>query len=148
MSKLLKLFMVLIAVAVFSIFALDVKAGIAEPGSDSDPLVTKSYVDKVVLNMKQYVDAMSGGSMSFEIVYIEKDQRIIGDKGSEIILRSGIATVVDSGNGGLADITAGKDTIDGENVIQNHLLIVPRDDGRGVKAETDNVVLLVRGGYT
>ena len=66
----------------------------------------------------------------------------------EIILRSRIGTVVDTGNGGLADITEGKDITNGENVLQNHLLIVPRDDGRGVKAVNSNVILLVKGGYT
>jgi hypothetical protein len=148
MSKLFKFFMVLMAVAVFSVFALNVKADMVEPGSESDPLVTKSYVDKVLFNLKQYVDSKPGGSASFEIVYMEQGQQVIGDKGTEIILRSGIATVVDSGNGGLADITEGKDIINGEDVLQNHLLIVPRDDGRGVKAENNNVVMLVKGGYT
>jgi hypothetical protein len=65
-----------------------------------------------------------------------------------MILRSGIASAVDSGMGGLADVTAGKDIRHGENISQNHLLIVPRDDGRGVRAENNNVVLMVRGGYT
>lgn len=148
MSKLLKLFMVIMAVAVFSIFALNADADIMEPGSESDPLVTKSYVDKVLFNLKQYVDSNSGGSASFEIVYMEQGQQVMGDKGTEIILRSGMAIVVDSGNGGLADITEGKDIISGENVMQNHLLIVPRDDGRGIKAENNNVVMLVKGDYT
>jgi hypothetical protein len=148
MSKMLKLFMIVIAVAVFSVFALGVKADVAEPGSESDPLVTKSYVDKVLYNLKQYVDSRSGGSPSFEIVYMEQGQQLIGDRGTEIILRSGIGTVVDIGNGGLADLTEGKDITNGESILQNHLLIVPRDDGRGVKAVNNNVILLVKGGYT
>ena len=73
---------------------------------------------------------------------------IIGDKGSELILRSGIATVVDNTGGGIADVTSGIDIIKGVSVPQNHLLIIPRDDGRGVKAENNNVVLLIRGTYT
>jgi hypothetical protein len=55
--------------------------------------------------------------------------------------------VVDSGNGGLANITEGKDITSGENVLQNHLLIIPRNDGRGVKAKNNNVILLVKGAY-
>ncbi|NLZ54615.1 MAG: hypothetical protein GX892_16045 [Thermoanaerobacteraceae bacterium] len=148
MSKLLKLFIMIVAVAVFSFFAINANADVAEPGSESDPIVTKSYVDKVLYNLKQYIDAKSGGSISFEIVYLEQGQQLIGDKGTELILRSGIASVVDSGSGGLADVTEGKDITNGENISQNHLLIVPREDGRGVKAETNNVVLLVKGGYT
>ncbi|AEE91814.1 conserved exported protein of unknown function [Tepidanaerobacter acetatoxydans Re1] len=148
MNKLLRFFMVIVAVVVFSIFALSVQADVTEPGSESDPLVTKSYVDKVLSNLKQYVDSKPGSSSGWEIVYMEQGQSLIGDKGTEIILRSGIATVVDEGNGGLADITEGKDIINGENVMQNHLLIVPRDDGRGVKAENNNVILLIKGSYT
>lgn len=148
MNKLLRFFMVIVAVVVFSVFALNVQADVAEPGSESDPLVTKSYVDKVLSNLKQYVDSKPSSSSGWEIVYMEQGQQLIGDKGTEMILRSGIAAVVDEGNGGLADITEGKDIVNGENVMQNHLLIVPRDDGRGVKAENNNVILLIKGSYT
>lgn len=148
MNKLLRFFMVIVAVVVFSVFALNVQADVAEPGSESDPLVTKSYVDKVLSNLKQYVDSKPSSSSGWEIVYMEQGQQLIGDKGTEMILRSGIAAVVDEGNGGLADITEGKDIVNGENVMQNHLLIIPRDDGRGVKAETNNVILLIKGSYT
>jgi len=148
MSKLEKLTLMLAAIVVFFLFAMSASADMAEPGSENDPIVTKSYVDKVFYDLKQYVDSKSSGSLSFEIVYLEKGQVLIGDKSTEIILRSGIASAVDSGMGGLADVTAGKDIKNGENIHQNHLLIVPRDDGRGVKAENNNVVLMVKGGYT
>ncbi|HHY70578.1 MAG TPA: hypothetical protein GX519_02750 [Thermoanaerobacterales bacterium] len=147
MSKYIKLRTVIITLAICFVFAICVKADMAEPGSESDPLVTKSYVDKVSFNLMQYVDSKSGGSASYEIVYMEQNQQLIGDMGTEIILRSGIAVVVDSGNGGLANITEGKDITSGENVLQNHLLIIPRNDGRGVKAKNNNVILLVKGAY-
>jgi len=150
MGKLEKLFLMIAAVAVFSFLAISASADVAEPGSEGDPLVTKSYVDKVIYSLKEYVDSKSGSfnSNSFEIVYLEQGQILIGDKSAEIILRSGIASAVDSGMGGLADVTGGKDLRNGENISQNHLLIVPRDDGRGVKAENNHVVLMVKGGYT
>lgn len=124
-------------------------ANVGEPGSQDDPLVTKSYVDKVVSELKSYLDESSSGNQSigtFEVVYLEKGDRLVAGKGTEIILRSGIATVVDSENGGIADVTDGKDLRRKERVPQNHLLIVPRDDGRGLIAET-NVVLTVRGSF-
>lgn len=136
------------AAVIFTVFSFNAKADVTEPGSNSDPLVSKSYVDKVLHSMKQYVDSRLGSSANYEIVYLEQNQELIGDMGTEIILRSGIATVVDSGNGGLADVTAGKDTSSGEAVMQNHLLIVPRDDSRGIKAENNSVIVLVRGSYT
>ncbi|SHM58585.1 hypothetical protein SAMN05660826_01415 [Caldanaerovirga acetigignens] len=124
-------------------------ANVGEPGSQDDPLVTKSYVDKVVSELKSYLDESSSGNQSigtFEVVYLEKGDRLVAGKGAEIILRSGIAKVVDSENGGIADVTDGKDLRRNERAPQNHLLIVPRDDGRGLIAET-NVVLTVRGSF-
>ena len=148
MAKLGRLFLIIVAVAVVSFFAMSAYANIAEPGSEADPLVSRSYVDKVFHSLREYVDSKSGGSSSFEIIYLEQGQVLIGNHSTEMILRSGIASAVDSGMGGLADVTVGKDIRHGENISQNHLLIVPRDDGRGVRAENNNVVLMVRGGYT
>lgn len=148
MSNRIKLSMTLLALFIFCVFALAVRADIKEPGSENDPLVTKSYVDKVFLNIKQYIDSKSSGSSNLEVVYLDKGQVALGEKGTEMILRSGIASVVDSAGGGLADVTSGNDLTKGSAVLQNHLLIVPRDDGRGLRAENNNVVLLVRGNYT
>ncbi len=84
MDKRLKFFVVVIVLAMFFIFALVVKADVAEPGSEGDPLVTKSYVDKVLSDLKQYIDSKAGSPASFEIVYMEKSQQLIGDRGTEI----------------------------------------------------------------
>ena len=147
MSKIGKAFMVLLALAIFSIAAMAVQADVGNPGSQSDPIVTKSYVDLVESKLRQYVDSKSNGSKELEIVYLANGEQLIAESGTEISLRSGIATVIDAPNGGLCDITAGKDLKKGEEISQNHLLIVPRSDGRGVKAQT-NVVLMVRGSFT
>jgi hypothetical protein len=48
--------------------------------------------------------------------------------------------------GGLSDVTGGTDVKHQEAVRSNHLLIVPRSDGRGLLAQTD-IVLLVWGLY-
>jgi len=149
LRKTTKIFMVILALLVFSVFSLTVKADIYGAGSENDPLVTKSYIDKIVLNIKQYIDSNSdGGAQNLEVVYLERGEIALGDQGTEIILRSGIATVIDGAQGGLCDVTSGIDLGKGINVPQNHLLIVPRGDGRGVRAENDYVVLLVRGSYT
>ncbi|MBC7339090.1 MAG: hypothetical protein H5U04_04435 [Firmicutes bacterium] len=105
-----------------------------EPGTEQDPLVTKSYVD----NRLQ--------PLNLEVVELPKGKQLVAEAGAEIIMRSGKATVVPGNLGGLADVTAGKDLTKGDAPL-NHLLVVPRSDGRGVKATTDCVVL-VRGGYT
>ncbi|HHW03885.1 MAG TPA: hypothetical protein GXX35_13945 [Thermoanaerobacterales bacterium] len=147
MGRFSRFLMIVIAMGVFSVFALAVRADIAEPGSENDPLVTKSYVDRVLTDIKDYVDSKTGGSGGLEVVYLEKGEKIIGDGGTEIVLRSGQAAVVDSIGGGISDLTAGKDLKKGERALQNHLLLIPRKDGRGLVAQTD-VVLMVRGNFT
>lgn len=147
MSSKRTILLVLLSLVVFLIGAMVVQADVGEPGSQADPIVTKSYVDMIVSNLQKYVDSKSAGSGNLEVVYLAKGEQLIAENGTEIILRSGVATVIDAPNGGLCDITAGKDLKNGEKISQNHLLIVPRSDGRGVKAETD-VVLMVRGSFT
>jgi len=102
------------------------------PGSVEDPLVSKSYVD---------------ARMSFSSVELTEGQRLIGGDGTEIILRSGEATAIDNGYNGVADLTSGTDLMTGNQVGSNHLLLVPRADGRGITAVTD-IWVLVRGDYT
>lgn len=125
----------------FLVVGMTVKAAIPEPGSKEDPIVTKSYVDKIAQELKQ------SAGQTLEVVYLENGETLIADKGAEIILRSGNATVVGGLGGGLADVTSGKDLENAEVVLKNHLLIVPRDDGRGIKAQTQ-VVCIVRGNFT
>jgi len=147
MGRFGRFLMLAMALMIFSVFALAVRADVGDPGSESDPIVTKSYVEKLILNMKQYVDSKTGGSASLEVVNLNEGERIVGEGGTEIILRSGQAAIVDSIGGGISDLTAGKDLKKDEKAPQNHLLLVPRDDGRGLAAESD-VVLMVRGNFT
>jgi hypothetical protein len=128
---------VLIAVSVCIVMTAAVRAASGEPGSESDPVVTKSYVDKAL--------AEAGGA--FVPVEVAAGLRVIGGAGAEIILRSGEAAAIGNENNGVSDLTDGLDLPTGAVVQQNHLLLVPRDDGRGIAATTDMWVM-VRGAYT
>lgn len=130
----------------------------SEPGGTDDPVVTKSYiVDKVVPDIKAYVDqqlgiASSDGTVtarpvSFVVVNLNAGQSVICEAGTELILRMGKGTIIATQKGGLADTTAGYDLADGTDMPSNHLLIVPVADGRGFIANTDAIVM-VKGGYT
>ena len=101
------------------------------PGTDSDPLVSKSYVDT---------------KLTYTPIQLTAGQKLIGKEGTEIILRSGEATAIDNGANGISDITAGTDLMTGKQVALNHLLLVPRDDGRGITAVTD-IWVMIRGDY-
>lgn len=101
----------------------------AEPGTGADPLVSKSYVDQAAL---------------FRVVEVPAGQAIIGEAGTELVLRGGQATAIVSEQGGLLDVSAGIDTPQGAQIPANHLIVIPRSDGRGFKATTD-LVLMVKG---
>jgi hypothetical protein len=120
------------AIAVAAVYAAD-----GAPGSESDPVVTKSYVDKQL--------SEAGGI--FVPLEVAAGKRIIGGAGTEIILRSGEAAAIGNESNGISDLTEGLDLQTGAAVSRNHLLLVPRDDGRGLSATSD-VWLMVRGPYT
>ncbi|NLY68036.1 MAG: hypothetical protein GX069_10820 [Tissierellia bacterium] len=136
----------------------------SDAGTIDDPLVSLSYFEKKMEELKDYIDTKlkelkeekettsPTAAASFEVVELKAGQFLIGKGGTEIILRGGTgngrgrAKIVAAGQNGLSDITQGKDLTNGEEVPLNHLLIVPRDDGRGVFAITDSVYL-VKGDY-
>lgn len=115
----------------------------ASPGSSDDPVVSLSYLEGTFLdNVRSYIDQSS----QFTVVEMKEGETLIGKAGCELILRMGQAGAITTDKGGLADTTSGGDLPNNAAVPPNHLLIVPTDDGRGVKALSD-VILLVKGGY-
>lgn len=136
-----------------------------EPGSSADPLVSKSYVDQLVARFaeKSYVDQKAAGfadkayvdakvaeiaaASVFQVVNVPKGATILGQSGTEMVLRGGKATAVVSQKGGVLDATGGADLWQDQAVPPNHLLIIPVSDGRGVRAQTD-LILIVKGPFT
>lgn len=125
-------------------------------GTSSDPLVTKSYVDEKINDLKEYVqESLSGldntdsedSSSQYQVILVPKGSTIVGGEGTEMILRSGTAKVVSSTTNGLVNMTTGEDALNGTSVAKNNLMIVPRDDGRGMEVTSDNTNIMVRGSY-
>ena len=111
----------------------------AQIGSDSDPVISLSY-------LKQVFQPEITEQMSFKVVSLEKGHTLECSAGAELILRMGTANIVATTKGGLADVTAGYDLQNGASMPANHHLIVPVGDGRGVKATSDCLVM-VKGEY-
>jgi len=167
---------------ILSIFIIIGSADGVIPGSEQDPLVTLSFVDKKIDQIKYYIDSITQGlsgevasysitlanyqeqldqkdaeiselkkkvedALTFKVVQLKKGQMLIAGEGAEIIIRSGKSTALYGTNGGLSDITSAKDLQGGEAIVNNHMLIASRNDGRGVKAESE-VFLIIKGGYT
>lgn len=128
------------------VFAIIAKGAINDPGSEADPLVTKSYVDSVAEELKNYFEGKVQKADKFVVVNLNSGDILIGDMGTEIILRSGNGIVYSQQGQGISDITDGRDLKKGEKILPNHLLIIPRDDNRGIQART-GVVLMVKGSY-
>ena len=129
--------MIAAALALAGLSAMAFASG-EEQGSAGDPLVTKGYVDQAV--------SEAAGAWAFAPIEIKAGHTLTGGVGAEIILRSGEATAIGNESNGVSDLTAGVDLATGEAVQTNHLLLVPRDDGRGLKALTDGWVM-VRGSH-
>ena len=107
----------------------------AQPGTEADPLITKSYIDSVV-----------APKMKFSVVEVPAGKSVIGKAGTEIILRMGTCSVIGTQKGGVSDVTMGFDLADGIVVQGNHLLIVPLDDGRGVRT-SEKCIFMIKGDY-
>lgn len=142
-----------------------VRASSFEPGSKEDPVVTKSYVDKLILDNNMYlenkinkiniddnknIDQQINNSLKeddeFKIVSVSKGKSIIFTKSTQFILRGGVAKIIDSEEGGILDITQGKDLRKDWQVPANHMLLVPRSDNRGAYCEQDSIFIVI-GSY-
>ncbi len=128
-----KILLPVVAVVVITLLACTGVFGDSiTPGSSDDPVVSKSYVDSMSV---------------FTPVEVKAGKSVVGGEGCEMILRSGEASAIGNGQNGVSDVTEGKDLLDGYWVFQNHLLLVPRADGRGIRANTD-IWVMVKGVYT
>ncbi|MGG4096779.1 hypothetical protein [Paenibacillus lautus] len=133
------------------------------PGTTDDPVVTKSYVDQQI---QQAMNGSGGGSTNpttptnptqpsqdtdeVKNVALKPGKILIADAGTEFIVRSGNAVIYTEVASGVADLTDGKDLLNGETAPKNHLLSFPRE-GRGIQVkegQTSNLIVMVRGGYT
>lgn len=167
MNKKQKALIAAVLLTATTLYAADARSA----GTTEDPLVTKSYVDKILTGLnvggntsqleakiaeqEQLIIALSeeiqklkeGESSTYEVVLVEEGQTIYGHKGTEMIVRAGEGTIVASNAGGIQDVTAGSDINAGVVAPRYHLLITPRDDGRGLLA-TKKLTVMVRGGYS
>ena len=149
------------AVICIAVFAVTVYA---QPGTPGDPLVSRSYVNTRIAELEAQIAQLNavineGFELPqapavqtpavtrelFTVVRAEPGMVLIGGASTEIILRSGEATVV-AGYNGLANVTTGIDVMNGQPVSLNNLLIVPQADGRGLRFHSTAHVM-VKGDF-
>lgn len=152
-------------VLIFTLIMMAVSAivAFAAPGDSSDPLITLSYITETLVPeidakidqevIKKVDEAMDnhhsneGGSSSFVLVNVKANQKIIGDEGTEFVVRAGEGTILATQNGGVADLTSGVDLPSGTAIPLNHHLLSPRDDSRGLHFTTSGIVM-IKGKYS
>ena len=120
----------------------------ATAGSESDPVVTKSYIDKVIADLKS--NGGGGGGSFAAVGPFSKGTVIVGGEGTEMILRSGsaVAAIPSTAGGGISDLTSGTDIKNGKAITLNHLLLFARPDGRAIKITKDGAYIMIKGDYT
>ena len=135
----------------------------AEAGSSDDPLVTLSYlnetfmdsimsrVDEKIAQRNSQLSGQTGvggtAADTFTVVTLSNGQTLTGSIGCEVMLRVGTAVCVSPSNPGLIDESAAVTLNNSGALVTNHLYMMTIE-GRGVKATSGTVKLLVRGGYT
>lgn len=129
----------------------------AEPGSDADPVVTKSYVEQIRQDILNQVKGSGSGtqnptpgeSATLVVEKVEEGSTVIGYAGTELILRTGKAVAhTPAGDGyGLPDLTAGTNITKGKNIPANHHLLLPQNDERGLKVVKGPAYVMIRGAY-
>jgi hypothetical protein len=133
----------------------------AEPGSDEDPVVTRSYVEQVKQEILQQIKSQPGtqtstpapstGGQGAKLIVekVPEGKTIIGYAGTEFIVRTGkVVAHTPAGEGyGLPDLTEGTNILRSETVPANHHLLLPRDDGRGLKVVKGPADIMIKGEY-
>jgi len=140
------------------------KSSAEEAVGASDVMIASvDYVDEKINQLNEKIDELNAligvldkkvedhsTSLQFEVIELTAGQKLIAGASSEIILRAGTATAISGENGdGLSDITSddGKNYFTGDVIPRDHLLLVSRDDGRGLTAVSQKVYLLFKGTY-
>ena len=117
------------------IFSAGIAAGAAgtDPGSDGDPLVTKSYVDEQIAQVK--------GESAFEVVTLGAGKKLSCDPGTQIVMTSGAGKAT----GALSDTTKGEKLAKGKKA-ENHHMYLTTSANTGIKV-TKSAKVLVNGNY-
>ncbi|BAU26543.1 hypothetical protein DFP93_10876 [Aneurinibacillus soli] len=128
-----------------------------EPGTEGDPVVTRSYVEQVRQELVKLIQAApqqpssptsTGSTTSYTVEKVTAGKTITGMEGTEFIVRTGQVKAVTPGEDyTIPDLTSGTSMPDGEAVPHDHLLLIPRADGRGLTVTSGKADIIVRGDY-
>lgn len=116
----------------------DKKAIVNEIMEQIEPLIAISVNDLPI--------STGGDSSKYTPVFAKVGQVVYGSEGTELILRSGKGNILIDGVAGIVDATSGIELNNGAKVPSNHILLIPRADGRGIKM-TEDGWFMIKGEY-
>lgn len=106
-------------------------------------------LEKKLIDTQKELDTLKA-SMVFKIIKLPKGKTLIGGASTEIIARNKdnvVAYVEKTATGGVSNLISGKDLANGTIIPANQLLLIPKDDGRGITAKSD-ADIMIKGTYT
>lgn len=118
---------------------------ISDPIIDTYPGEDEPVVDTTPDNNNGSITASS----TYEVVELTYGDSLYAVTACDIMLRSGnAACIAPDASQGIADYTDGYEIYNDQAIVKNHMLLIPRGDGRGIKALSESVFVMVRGDYT
>ena len=82
----------------------------------------------------------------FVVIEVKKGSTLLFGESTEFILRAGSAVITDKTTNGISDLTDGDTKYHDMEVLKDHHMLNPRNDGRGILAKTD-LFVLVKGDH-
>lgn len=132
MKKKMIILSILCAIFLFGAGMVVGAAG-SEPGSNGDPLITKSYLD---------AQLSSSVSPSYKEVSLSSGESVTVSSGAQVIVTSGSSTAAAS----VVDVTAGKSLGKNKSMTKNHTYLITKE-GTKVKAKKTTKVFVL-GNYS
>jgi len=135
-----------------------------DPGSADDPLITLSYftekfdelkedlikdiedLKEELLEETEEAKEPDISAAMFKLINLKEGSTLICSEGAEFIIRTGKMEAIASASGGLSDVTNGTNIDNGVLVPYNHHIIIPRNDGRGLKVIIGGAIM-IKGEY-
>ena len=123
------------------------------------PMMTREFETKIDSKVSEAVSKLGGSVPSssetpsssdsgYVVVELGKDDELYAEDACDIMLRSGSAVcIAPDEKQGIADYTDATEIMRNQSLVKNHMCLIPRGDGRGVRATSDSVYIMVRGSY-
>ena len=173
--KVTKKIKILLVVSALLVSACTAAVAVHAYDGTSDPVISLSYLKQYIQTMvnpqintlQAKIDAMeaeleilrqvdssydpsSASLEQYTVLHVMQGTVVNASAACDIMLRAGEAEAVvpESAQGNLSDYTVGAEIGDGEAIPLNHMILIARGDGRGIRVLSGEAYIMIRGEYT